>query len=120
VTYRRLELDERVCLVVSIGGASFAVGAKVSVMADGTLVADASDVALTRARSAEWSIAADSDVHRPRVRATDADFLAGLVDGHKSVSWVDNLGIGDAGIAVVPVRAIKALVANAINVLEEG
>lgn len=43
-----LELDERMSEVVLVSGVGFTVGTKVQVITNGTLVSDASDVALTR------------------------------------------------------------------------
>ena len=43
--------------------------------------------------------------------------VEGFVDWYKSVAGVDEVGIGDAGCTEVPIRAVKALVTNAIDVL---
>ena len=40
-----------------------------------------------------------------------------LVDGNEAVAWVDELRIWNAGLAVIPVWAVKTLVANTIDVL---
>jgi hypothetical protein len=43
--------------------------------------------------------------------------IEGFVDWYKSVAGVDEVSIGNARCAEVPVRAVKALVTNTVNVL---
>jgi hypothetical protein len=47
VTHWRLELNERMCLIVGIGRAGFAVGAEISIMTNSALVSLANDIPRT-------------------------------------------------------------------------
>lgn len=111
---RGLELDERVGPVVNIGWAGLAAGTEIGVIADSALVAVAADV--QRLRGTQRSITVNAVVECGiRNRACVVDNR--LVDRDESVAWVDELRIWNAGLAVVPVWAVKALVANTIDVL---
>lgn len=43
--------------------------------------------------------------------------VKGFIDWYESVAGVDEVGIGDASCTEVPIRAVKALVTNTIDVL---
>lgn len=45
------------------------------------------------------------------------DLVDWLVDWSKAVAWVNEVGIDNTVGAIVPVRAIKALMADTIDVL---
>ena len=65
VADRRLELDERVSLVMWVRGISLATGTEVGVVADCTLISVSNNVGLgTPSRIAERSVAVDSHVAR--------------------------------------------------------
>lgn len=103
-------------LVVLIGRAGFAVGTEVQVVANGTLVANTTDVSRRGCRgTAEWPITADPDMnrlsHRGSVKVGER-----LIDSGKSVPRVHEVRILDTVSAVVPVRAVEALVADASDV----
>jgi hypothetical protein len=111
---RGLELDKRMGPVVDIGWAGLAAGTEISVIADSALVAVTADV--QGLRGTQWTITVNTVVERgSRHRACVVGNR--LVDGNEAVAWVDELGIWNAGLAVVPVWAVKALVTNAVDVL---
>lgn len=90
-----------------------AVGTEVGVMAHGTLVSSAFDIRYAVLVLAERTVTVDTIVavaaaHRLR---------KGLVNGNESVSGVDELGALDALGAEVPVGAVQALVAHAVDEL---
>jgi hypothetical protein len=101
---------------VSVDGAGLAIGTEISVVADSTLVADATDVGWVRfVCCAQGAITADANVNRGR--RADRNTRKLLVDGHEAVVRVSEAGVQNAEGAVVPVWAIQTLVANASNVL---
>jgi hypothetical protein len=117
VANRRLELDEGMGLVVLVGRASLAVCAEVKVMADRTLVANASDVGgVVLVAGAQGSIAADAHVHRLST-SIGMNISERLVDGCKAVAGVNKGSVDNAFRAVIPVWAVQALVADASDVL---
>lgn len=111
---RGLELDERVGPVVDIAWAGLATGTEISVVTDSALIAVAADV--QRLRRTQRPITVDTVVERS-VRNATCVVDNRLVDGHEAVAWVDELRVGNAGLAVVPVWAVEALVANTVDVL---
>lgn len=106
-----LEFDQGVSTIVLQFGQSLAIGAKVGIMANGTLVSITNDI---RSFSlAKGSITVNANV----VMITSGSHGNRLIDGHKPVAWVGRMSVLDACRAVVKVWAIHALVSNAINVL---
>lgn len=99
------------CTVVRVGRQGFTVCAKVSIVADGALVAHARDVS---AVTAERTVAANAVVPS---RTCLIDDLKRLIDRHEAVAGVNEVGTLVAARAVVEVRAVQALVANAVNLL---
>ena len=97
--------------VVSISGECLAVGTEVSVVAHGALVSIASDV--VSLVFAERTITTNV-LMRHRTTNGTGDVL---VDRRKTVTGMDMAGALDTGIAVIPVGAVQALVANTIDVL---
>jgi len=87
-------------------------------VADCALVAVADDVSGALAgRRAERTIATDADVGRA-VEGADASVgcqLQGLIDRHEAVARVDEAAVLVAGRAVVPVRAVQALVTDSLD-----
>lgn len=99
--------------VVAVRGDCLAVGTEIRVMADCALVPNTLDVRLALLVLAERSIAVDAIVADDR----GAGFWQGFVDGNEAMLRVDELGALDASGAVVPVRAVEALVADAVDEL---
>ena len=89
----------------------FAVGAKISVMADSTLVAITNDVGILVC--AEWAIAMDAIV----TLGSSWRVGYGFVEWDEAVIGVVTSSILDAARAVIPIWAIQALVANSNNIL---
>ena len=106
-----LELDERMCSVVVVRRKRLAVGAKVSVMTDSTLVAITNDVGILVCT--EWAIAMDA------IMALGSSWRVGygFVEWDEAVIGVVTSSILDAARAVIPIWAIQALVANSNNIL---
>lgn len=114
---RCLKLDERMGPVMVIGRASLAVCAEVKVMADRTLVANASDVGgIVLVARAQGSIAANAHVHRLST-SVGMNIRERLIDGCKAVVGVDKGSVDNAFRAVIPIWAVQALVADTSNVL---
>jgi hypothetical protein len=115
-----LELDERVSSVVKIRWASFTAGTEIGIVAHGTLVSITLDISLNNiARVAKRSVAIDAVVtglacvgsrHRSGV-------IERFVNWHESVTRMNETCVGNAGSAEVPIWAIKALVADTIDIL---
>jgi hypothetical protein len=82
-------------------------------VADGALVANANNEASATLASAQRTIAHDTCV----AAEVGPAITNWLVYGSKSVSGVSVLSVFDAIAAVVPVRALQALVTNTANVL---
>jgi hypothetical protein len=113
---RGLEFDQGVGLVVAVRRTRLAVCTEIGVMADGTLVTLANDVAVTAAL-AQRAIAANAKMVGP-ADGTDVHTLPRfniLIDGHETVVRVDESSIDNAVVAVVPVRAVEALVTDATD-----
>jgi len=111
--HRCLELDERMGVVVLVARMGLAVLAKVCVVADGTLVADAFNVGQVFLVFAERPVTVDAVV-----AVGAAHWLSQrLVNGNEAVAWVNEPGILYTIGTVVPIRTVEALVANAINEL---
>jgi hypothetical protein len=105
-----------VSLVVLVIRASLAVGTEIQVVADRALVSGATNVGRISVTSiAKRSITADANVNS--CWSTEADIRERLVDRRKSVARVTGPDSLDAVGTVVPIRAIKTLVANAKDVL---
>jgi hypothetical protein len=118
VAHRRLELDERMGLVVFIGRVGLAAGTEVEIMADSTLVTSAANIRGPAAGGlAHGAVAADAHMNRLRCEARIWGIGKGLVDRGEAVARVDKAGIHYTVSAVVPIRALEALVADASNVL---
>ena len=87
-------------------------------MADSALVTSAANVSGPAAsRLAHGAVAADAHVDRLRCEADICGLGKGLVNWGKAVARVDKASIHHTIGAVVPIRAVKALVADAGNVL---
>jgi hypothetical protein len=97
-----------------VGWKSLAVGAEINVIADGTLVANPIDIALGGLVFAQRSITEDAIMDLPIMSLLLGE---GFIDWGKSVPGVTLGSIYDAVWTVVPIRAIKTLVAGANNVL---
>ena len=99
--------------VVAMGRKSLTAGTEIGVMAYGALVTIAHDPILVLLGSAKRAIAVDPMVDLfARARKGQR-----LMDGDKAMTRVGGLGILDAVIAIVPVWASQALVANTIEIL---
>ena len=104
---------ERVGVVVPIARMGLAVLAEVGVVADSALVSDALNVRQVLLVLAQRSIAVDAVVAVAGVERLGQR----LVDGHEAMTGVDELGVLDALRAEVPVGAVQALVADAVDEL---
>lgn len=91
------------------------VGAEIGVVADGTLVAHARNVGAPRVVAAEMTIAQNTKVD---IRALGR-MANRLINRHQSMSSVVLRSLLDAVGAVVKVGAVKALVANADDILND-
>ena len=112
---RSLELDQGMSLVVGVGGTGFAVGAEVQVGTNSTLVPDSTDISRVGASiRAERSITANA--HVDRLRRTSSNVSELIIDGYEAMTRMDEIGILNAMAAEVPVRAVKALVADTRDV----
>jgi hypothetical protein len=100
--------------VVLVTGVGLAARAEVNVVTDGTLVANAGNIALSRLVIAQRAITEDAKVDLRVTRQITNSF----VDRGEAVSRVVLVGLLDARGAVVPVRARQALVAGADDTLE--
>jgi hypothetical protein len=109
-----LELDQGVGAVVLVVGVGLAARTEVNVVADGTLVANAGDVALSRLVLAQRAITEDAKVDLGVTRL----LTNGFVDRGEAVSRVVLVGLLGAGRAVVPVGARQTLVAGADDALK--
>jgi len=112
----RLELDERVGLVVAVVGVGFARLAEIGIVADSTLVPIANNVGNVLAGGrAQRTIAANANMGRPAggavVKASHK--LERLIDWNEPVTNMRDRGVLHALVAVVPVGAVQALVTNA-------
>jgi hypothetical protein len=116
-----LELDQRVGSVVKIRWASFTAGTEIGIMAHGTFVSIALDISLDNiSRVAKRSVAIDAVVtglacvgSRHRCGGVTERF----VDWHKPVTGMNEICVGNASSAEVPIWAIKALVAHTVDIL---
>lgn len=94
-----------------------AISTEIKIIAHSTLVADATDVGReSLGARAKGTITADARMDDLRSQAAER-LSKGLIDRHETM-----LGVGFAAIlmacrAIIPVRAIKALVADTSNVL---
>lgn len=109
-----LELDQGVGAVVLVIGMGLAARTEVNVVTDGTLVANTSNVALSRLAIAQRAITEDAKVDLRVTRLLTNSF----VDRGEAVSRVVLVGFLDARRAVVPVGARQAFVADADDALE--
>ena len=99
--------------VVSVSRMSLAGAAEVSVVAYSALVSNASDVSLVSFAIAQWPIAVDAEVADERaVRLWDW-----RVDSSEAMARMSGLRILHAIVTEVPVRAVQALVADAVDEL---
>jgi hypothetical protein len=99
--------------VVLVAWQSLARGAEICVVANSALVSDALDVVLVGLAATQRSIAVDAEVAN-----SDTTRLRNwLVEGREAMAWVDVVNVLVAVVAVVPIRAIQALVANAEDLL---
>lgn len=113
---RSLELDKRVSLVVWVGRIGLAAGTEVGIVTDSTLISDPGDEGLDAPGGiAERSITVDAGV-ASIINVSDLG-IRGFVDLDKLVAGVDEAGVDSTERAVVPVWAINALVANAVDIL---
>lgn len=95
---------------------SFAVCAEVSVVANSTLKSVATNIVLLALDSAKRAITIDTEVGL-WTRTISGERL---IERSEAVAWVYLCGAKAAGGAVVPVRAIQALVADANDGLRNG
>lgn len=100
-------------MVVPVRRMSLAVGAKVRVVAHGALEADTFNVRLVLLILAKRTIAVDAKV----AVDTSWGFSQRFVDGNKAVSRVNVFGALDTLCAEIPVGAVQALVADAVDEL---
>lgn len=97
-----LEFDQRVRLVVPVAWMRLAIGTEVRVVTDGTLVADARDVRLSRCTRAERAITEDAVVVAPRA----------CRDVERGENWNESMvrvglsRILDASVAEIPIRTV--------------
>jgi hypothetical protein len=116
-----LELDERVSSVVKIRWASFTAGTEISIVAHGTLVSIALDISLNNiGRVAKRSVAIDAVVTGLACvgsRHRCGSVIERFVNWHESVTRMNETCVGNAGSAEVPIWAVKALVADTIDIL---
>ena len=94
-------------------GSSLTVCAKVSIVADSALESITTDVILATLDSAQWTVAIDAKVSL-RTWARESE---GLVKRSETVAWMNLCGTEVASGAVVPIRAVQALVAYTNNCL---
>ena len=99
--------------VVPVGGDGLAVGAEVRVVAHRTLVADTFNIRDILLVFAERTIAVDSVMPR----GGGVWLGKWFVDGHKPMAGMDELGGLDTFRAEVPIGAVEALVAHAVDEL---
>ena len=92
-------------------GMRLAVGTEVCVVANGTLVAIATDVRLVGLAGALRSIAVDTVVERI-VAGIVRYSLQSFVDGNEAMTRVIFAGSLMAAIAKVPIRAVETLVSD--------
>ena len=93
------ELDQRMCSVVWIGGASLAIGTEIGIVADSALVSVALNICLsTIALAAERTITIDAVVASlVAVGSRQCNHVVErLVDGDKPVAWMDKAGVDNA------------------------
>lgn len=115
-----LEFDERVSSVVWVGRAGFTASTEVGIVADSALVSVSLNIGLnTVARVAKRTITIDAVMTGlADKRSGQRSWIAeGLVDGYESVAGMDEASIGDASCAEVPIRAVKAFMTNAVDIL---
>ena len=120
ITDGSLELDERMGLIMWVGGAGLAVCTKIGIVANSALVAISLDVGLvTIVLVAERSIAVDTVVARLACvwSNNQGDIVERLINRDESVATVDERCIWHASRAEIPVWAVETLVADAIDVL---
>jgi hypothetical protein len=108
-----LELDQRMRAIVPIGRDCLTVGTEVSVVANGALEAHSLDVGQIFLVFAERTITVDAIMAHSSVVGLGER----LVDGNEPMAGMDELGILDALRAEIPVGAVEALVANAVDEL---
>lgn len=94
-------------MVVLVVWVCLTFSAEVGVVADGTLIANTLDVVVLVL--AERTVAVDTYV----AWLAHARYGKRLEEGREAMPWVDQGGVLDALRAVVPVRALEALVADA-------
>ena len=111
IPYWCLKLDERMCSIVVVCRKSLAVGAKISVVANSTLVAITNDVGILVC--AKWAIAMDAIVTLGSCRRVGY----GFVEWDEAVIGVVTSSILDTAGAVIPIWAIQALVADSNDIL---
>lgn len=114
---RRLELDQRVSLVVFIGRAGFTVGAEVEIVTNGTLVADTTNIGRRSLRgTAQGTVTANAIVNG-MCNIRSVEIGERLVDSSEAMAGVHKVRVLDTFSAIVPVGAVETLVANASDVL---
>jgi hypothetical protein len=117
MTNGRLELDQGMSLIVRICRTGLTVGAEIGVVTNGALVSVTSDECVGgSANRTERAITADTNVNSPNL-AGILMFSKRFVHGNESVIGMDEACIHNAISAVVPVRAVKTLVANTVDEL---
>lgn len=99
--------------VVVICRKCLTVGTEVRIMADSALIADTFNVCRDVLVLAKGSITEDAIVAN-----SSGDGLGQrIINWHKAVAGVCRLGIFDTACAEVPIRAVQALVADAVDEL---
>jgi len=96
---------------VTVTWNSFAVATEIGIMTNGTLVPNTSDVFMLI--FAKWSIAIDANM----ASLSHMWFGDGIVDGGKTVSWMNVSSTLDTIGTKVPIRAVETLVSYAVDCL---
>ena len=92
---------------------SLAIGTEISVVADSTFVAIATNIAMIQLRFAQRAIAVNTVVHLARGRRVGKRF----VHGNEAVSRVSMRRSLNTCRTVIPVRAVHAFMAYTVDVL---
>lgn len=108
-----LEFDQGMGTIVTQRWNSFAIGTKIGIMADSTLVTCATDVLLAGLAGTEMPIAVNPEMHL----LVSAEVSNLLEQSGETVTGMDLRGVKNAGGAVIPVRAAQTLVTDTKDVL---
>jgi hypothetical protein len=119
MAHRRLKLDQRVGLVMSVPRTSLATGTEVNVIAYGTLVPNTANVGGVASSScAMGTIAADTGMNGLEGWVDiGIGFSQRLINGHKAMLRMHQCGVHNAVTAKIPIGTIEALVPDTKNEL---